>query len=310
MNSMNDITNIVSISQKIFFPEKENILKEHSVNFYPAISWNKKRLKENITNAEIQCFKLPFTLYESGISISTLCNYLGGNIKKDDFLLKKVFAKLRSFASQCADRVIADLCCQVIIRTIKDNSEHIIYFIEKSASDKMLGRLGSLYLDLSKVTICFLSYELEDMFTNIISSQTGKLNFDLHRLMTRENEEPLGPYPGSSEDSLNQTFFYKPSIVKNLLPLRLDIFAQGLTEKEIKDKCDLIIKNIFMAGTSEGIAVPIYKKKKTSPYVFLPDGFIKARDRWEEFGEDDVIAYDMFNDMFIKREIMSLTGKE
>lgn len=294
---------IVSISQKTFLPESDNIVSNHSIEFYPAISCNEKHLNESNTyNDKIHYFKLPFTLYESGISISTLCNYLGGTIKKDDFMVKKVFTKLISFAKQCADRVIADLCCQVIIKTSnsRQDDEQFIYFIEKSASDKMLGRLGTLFLDLRMVTICFLSYEPEDMFTNIISSQTGKLNFDLHRLMTRESDEPLGPYPGSSNDSLKQTFFYKPTIKDaKILPIRLDIFAQGLTEKDINEKCSLVIDNIFRADTRERIPHSIFTRE-TSPAVMLPLGFVKAKDRWKEYENKLTSPYNTFVEKEIK----------
>lgn len=299
-----DNIRIVNISQKTFLPSTDNIINNHAIEFYPVISWNEKKLGENnINHNNLNFFKMPFKLYERGISISTLCNYLGGTIRKDDFLVKKVFAKLKSFALQCADRVIADLCCQVILKTFQkatSDDEDIICFIEKSASDKMLGRLGSLYLSLDRLTVCFLSYEPEDMFTNIISSQTGKLSFDLHRLMTRENEEPLGPYPGSSNKSLRQTFFYKPRLDSNVevLPIRLDFFVQGITEIQIEKKCNDVIEKIFKSDTGERLPYQVLGTEN-SPSVLLPAGFVAAKERWNEYTQKGLSDYDVF----VEREV-------
>lgn len=301
-----DKVTIVNISQKVFFPSTNDVINKHAIEFHPAISWNYKKLGENKTEKNsIEFFKKPFNLYEQGISISTLCNYLGGDIKKDDFIVKKVFAKLKSYALQCADRVIADLCCHIILKTLntKSDDEVIIYFIEKSASDKMLGRLGSLYLNLEKVIICFLSFEPEDMFTNIISSQTGKLNFDLHRLMTRESEEPLGPYPGSSDESLKQTFFYKPRVDANdkILPIRLDFFSQGLTEIQIEEKCRYVIENIFQTDTNERTFYRVLERND-SPVVLLPIGFIEAKKRWDRYKKTSRSEYEVFINTEINKQ--------
>lgn len=278
---------IVNITNHTYFPDNDELLKqlkfgEFKYEFIPAIIYTEKMLGDD--NISIPKLELPiklFSLYEAGTSISLLKGYFGPEFKKDELVLvKKAFQKLKNFASPCAERVTADLCCQNILRTIKNTKdEEIIYFfIEKSATDKMLGRLGSLYLDLSKIIICFLSYEPEDLMTTVMSSQTGKLHFDIHRLMPSESYDKLGPYPGSPEDAIKQTYFYKPRAVDpsaEFLPIRFDIFAQGLSETNIEEKSNEIQK-IFENG-KERSRYSIGKN-----YVLLPIGFHRAKEAWKE----------------------------
>lgn len=249
-------TIIVNIRNKTFTPEEKDIINLASASegkfkykFIPVVVYNKKTLgKDNISTPLLKSFnKLkPFSLYELGTPIAILKTYMGDKIKTEDLKsAKKAFKSLRNFSSQCYERIIADLSCQVIMEELRNlqNGQHLIFFIEKSASDKMLGRLASLYLNLEKATICFLSYGPSDLMTTVMSHQTGKLSFDIHRLMTQEITDFIGPYPGDFEDSLTQTYFYKP-LNKAYLPFRIDIFAQGLLIDKIEKKKDMV-KKIF-----------------------------------------------------------------
>jgi len=275
---------IINISHRTYTLNDEDLLKLAANNkfrykFIPLVVYNKKTFQgEDLTVPPFpKSFnnKTPFTLYELGIPITILRSYMGSrNIEKDDLIsAKKAFKKLKNFASQCHERILADLFCEIILSEIEkeSSSKHIIFFVEKSASDKMFGRLASLYLDLDKVTICFLVFDPSDLMTTVMSYQTGKLHFDIHRLMTTDTSEPLGPYPGDSEDSLVQTYFYKPAKLPRggeYCPIRLDIFAQGLLKDKIEEKKDLIRRVLHSESSSD-----TYADGTSEPRILKPIGF-------------------------------------
>jgi len=292
---------VICISHKKYTLKDEELLKLATNNkfrykFISLVLYNKKTFgKEDLTQLPPKFFSkeskepkkpMPFTLYELGIPIAILRSYMGSrSIEKEDLTsAKKAFKKLKDYVSQCHERIIADLVCEAILENIKEESEDkdIVFFVEKSVSDKMLGRLASLYLNLDKVTICFLSSEPTDLMTTVMSSQTGKLHFDLHRLMTTDVSEPIGPYPGDSEDSLIQTYFYKPpsSEGEKYRPIRLDIFAQGLLRDKVEEKKDKIIRvlrpkspDAFASGDAE-------------PRLLIPVGFKELKEALERQEED------------------------
>lgn len=276
---------IISITHHTYFPDNDDLLKQlkskssFKYEFIPSIIYTKK-ISNNLTPPILELPPKSFSLYEAGTSLSLLKGYFGSEFKKEELtLVKKAFQKLKNFATPCAERVITDLCCQIILKTIKEIKDgEIIYFIEKSATDKMLGRLGSLYLNLENIIICFLSYTPDDLMTTVMSSQTGKLHFDIHRLMSSDLYDKVGPYPGSPEDAIKQTYFYKPGPIHpnaEFLPVRFDIFAQGLSEDDIEKKSDKI-REIF-ENESERIPYPI-----GGNYALLPIGFELAKKAWEQ----------------------------
>jgi hypothetical protein len=247
--------------------------------FIPVVAHNSKISEEDeITSPKYESFNddMPFSLYNLGVPVAILKIYTSGKIKKEDLnSAKKAFKELKNFASQCSERTIADLCCKVIIEEITkmNNNQHLVVFIEKSASDKMLGRLATLYLNLDKITISFLTSDPSDLMTTVMSSQTGKLSFDIHRLMMTGINDFIGPYPGDFEESLIQTFFYKPFPLSeggDYRPMRIDIFAQGLLRDKIEGKKE-IIKQILSpeskdVETEDG-------EKNDGPRNLVPRGF-------------------------------------
>ena len=232
--------------------------------------------------------KFPFTLYKSGTPIGLLVAYMGERIRKADMLsARKAFRELKYFAAQCSERIIADLSCQVILRYIlgMEKGDSLLFFVERSASDKMLGRLASLQIDLSSVTICFMSYSPADLMTIAITNQTGKLHFDLNRLMTTASAEFYGPYPGESEDSLTQTYFHRPSSVGGdeweFSPIRFDIFAQGLQRDDLERKKDLLEK-VFLPHSGETLP----EQLEHFPRKLYPSGYEILKERLEAMNDE------------------------
>ncbi len=147
----------------------------------------------------------------------------------------------------------------------------MVFFIEKSASDKMLGRLASLQLNLDNIIICFLTFDPPDLMTIAMSNQTSKLHFDINRLMSSDDPSFFGPYPGNSEDSLIQTYFHRPPTAEEgggeYSPMRFDIFSQGLRIGEIEEKKEKI-EQIF--SSSEDTET---EQTKTEPRKLMPKGW-------------------------------------
>jgi hypothetical protein len=280
-------TIIINIRHKTFTIDENEMIslarkKGHRFRyrFVPVVVYNKKTSgKDDLTQPFPESFNgyKPFSLYQLGTSIAILIKFMGKKkkIKKDDFTSAgKAFRELKNFTAQCYERTIADLCCKTILEEIQNRKkdEEIVFFLEKSASDKMLGRLATLNLNLDKVTICFLITSPSDLMTTVMSNQTGKLHFDIIRLMTTDIDEPLGPYPGDYEDSLVQSYFYRPLSLGNdkgsYTPMRLDIFAQGLLIKEIERKKDMIRK--LLDPSSSDIETD---SSSLEPRTLLPYGF-------------------------------------
>lgn len=278
------VTRIISMSCNTIWSEISDILKNQRFEYIPAISYfiqNKTLKKEG--KPKLFYFKKPFSLWEFGLSIEILCKYAKDEIgKKEDLkIARQAYLKLRNFANRCADRVLSDLYCNLILNTW-NSEDYFIYFIEGPPLDKFLARLSYLYPSLKNLTICFISFKPEDLITSIMGFQTGKLQFDINRLISEEITGFQGSYPGTSADSLIQTYFYRHSDLRNgikVFPIRIDIFCQGLLESDIEDKKEIIRREIE-------------DKPWISPYtikepieVLLPKGLIMVIDSWKMFNK-------------------------
>ena len=186
---------IINIRYKNYTLDNEDLIElsrfdDFGYRFTTVVAYNKKTkggndlieppLPESYNNES------PFSLYRYGTPIAVLKSYIGNNINKNNLSsASKAFKELKNFTSQCCERITADLCCQVIMKEIteKEAEQTLVFFIEKSASDKMLGRLASLQLNLDNIIICFLTFDPSDLMTIAMSNQTSKLHFDINRLM-------------------------------------------------------------------------------------------------------------------------------
>ncbi len=189
---------------------------------------------------------------------------------------RKAYWKLRNFANRCAERVLADLSCAALLKTW-NSEDSFIYFFEGPPSDKALARFSYLYPSLTNLTICFISFKPEDLITSVMSFKKGRLQFDLHRLMSEQGTGFRGPYPGTSDESLIQTYFYRHPVRSDtaVSPIRIDIFCQGLLESEIQEKKEII---------SEKFKDEAWH----SPYLIegpigtiLPKGLVTVIDSWK-----------------------------
>jgi len=306
---------IVNMRYKTFTLDDEQLIrmaskdKRFEYKYVPVVAYNQKNANDAIIalpqliyfqNRIInprdgnKNFPFIFSLYEFGTSLTLLRSYTSNKINSEELLsVKKAFRHLKRIVSQCSERVIADLCCSIILDVLRKNSEdEITFFIESPMSDKMLGRLGTLYLDLDRVTLVFLATRPSDLMTTVMSQHTGKIRFDIHRLMSEESNEFLGPYPGDSEDSLIQTYFFKPKPISyesgNYRPIRLDIFSQGLSRETLEKKKDdlqkLLAPNSQNTETDWGII--------EEPRLLLPSGFNELKRALDKKKEEVSVLLD------------------
>ena len=276
---------IINIRYKNFTLENEDLIELSKFDgfryrFTTVVAYNKKTKDgEDLTEPLIESYneETPFSLYRSGTPIALLKSYISDNINKNNLSsASKAFKELKNFTSQCCERITADLCCQVIMKQIteskKERTRKTVFFIEKSASDKMLGRLASLQLNLDNIIICFLTFDPPNLMTIAMSNQTSKLHFDIYRLMSSSDSDFFGPYPGDSEDSLAQTYFHRPLTAEEgggeYSPMRFDIFSQGLRRDEIDNKKE-IVRNIFSISGNNTET----EREKTEPRKLMPMGW-------------------------------------
>lgn len=194
----------------------------------------------------------------------------------------KAYRKLKAYANRCAERVLADLNCALLLKTL-NSDDQFIFFIEGPPSNKIVARLGYLYPSLENLTICFLSFKPEDLLTSVMSFQAGRLEYDIHRLLLGDRTDFLGPYPGTSAESLIQTYFYRPPELSpgiKVSPLRIDIFTQGLMESEFYDKKEIIRKKL-----EDGSWTTSYTVKHPIETI-LPTGLRTALESWKHYKKD------------------------
>lgn len=291
---------VISASQYIKWSEISDIREKGKFEYIPAIVYVVQKEKPDKTDkTTLLYFDKPFSLWELNLPIEVVCKYAEDEIghKEELKVAKKAYLKLRNFANRCSERVLGDLYCALLLKTL-NSTDQFIYLFEGPPSNKVLARFGYIYPSLKNVTICFISFKPEDLITSLLSFQTGKLQFDIHRLMSKEVTGFLGPYPGTSEESLIQTYFYRhPDLRpgKKVSPLRIDIFSQGLLESDFEDKKD-IIKNKL-----EDVKWSSHYPIEHSIETILPKGLIMALDSWKE-------KYDKDLERIIKRR--SLIQKE
>lgn len=237
---------VISMSYNVVWSEISDMVEKKKFEYIPAIAYLVQyEGPEKLEKPTLLNFPRPFSLYEFGLPIEVLCRYIGEEIKRKEDLkvARMAYLKLKNFASRCADRVMADLICSVLLKTWERETDEFIYFIEGPPSNKILARLSYLFPTLENLTICFVTWRREDLITSVMSFQAGKLEFDIHRLLSTEIMGFQGPYPGTSEESLVQTYFYKHPELKpgaKVSPIRLDIFSQGLLESDFEDKKEII----------------------------------------------------------------------
>lgn len=194
------------------------------------------------SNVQIIYYDTPFKIFERNMDLELVKNIVSQYEDNIKFLQTpgEAYRKLTKVVTKNLEKIIADMIATQIMIKIKEHPEsRLIFFIENLTSEKVIGRLGYLFLDYTNVTIAFVTYKSQDLMTNIINK--NYLDFDLNYSFANKNIAG-NVDPDNNSQSMIVSFFYNIplKIEKHISPLRVDIFSQNLSISEITKKKELI----------------------------------------------------------------------
>ena len=177
----------------------------------------------------------------------------------------KAFSKMQSYAKQNIDKVIADMITHIVVKLIhqmqsEDTSSRNVFFIENIDSNKVIGRLGYLYLDSKVNTIAFVTYKTGGLLTDILNGDNERLKFDINYFNSQEKSKEIHSeiIPNDYMESMTQTVFFRiPDTEATLSPLRFDVLSQGISKEMIREKVN-IIEDILQ--NRDNLTLPIIEK--------------------------------------------------
>lgn len=193
----------------------------------------------------------------------------------------KAYQKMQYYVNKNVDKVLADMLTAVIARIIKevDSAQENVFFISNRDSNKVIGRLGYLYLDNNKNTFCFVSYKPDNLLTNTMRNGSDVLEFDISYFKRYKNKERSEVVPNDFMESLLQTVFYRVSDREaELPPMRCDIFSQGISNREIQEKAQKVQR---ILADQNNMTIPF---KDAGQYVRIPNVLsecIQAEERFQ-----------------------------
>ena len=183
------------------------------------------------------------------------------------------------------ERVISDIICGIILEKLrieKDSKDKLIFFItSKFNTEKIVGRLGYLSLPTDRITILFISRNINDFYTRNIVSPFDSI-FDIIYLNKKDSINKIfGPYPDDGTIGLLRTFY--KTYDYEAFPLRIDLFCQGLNNvkiSQIKDE----INNIYLSEKNTEPEKVLGLKEKN--LTFVPKILCEC-EKYAEKMEDD-----------------------
>jgi hypothetical protein len=257
------------------------VVEGEARRYFLPFSWGSK--PGDISNVESQlelALRSAFVPIEGGAPFELL-----EGLAENDQLqaARHAFRAVRDWALRYADRVIADLYA-FAIRELFAAGTQTVFLILGPVTTKIAGRLGYLYLP-PDVTIAIVHTDPQDLMTSILSKEAGLFDFDLLHLDEEDlavASGELGPYPGSLDQAMLQTYFLRPPRVgaRAPLPIRADILAQGITERALDEKRVLVRR---VLGDSSRTQARPFKREVREDTIVLPSVVWDARDEAERF---------------------------
>lgn len=226
-----------------------------------------------INEEKVQHFAVerPIEIFRESMNYRTVKNIVKNEEKDISFLAipGKAYNMMQQYANQNVNKVIADMITHVVVSVIKELKEkdadsHNIFFIDTMDTNKIIGRLGYLYLENESNTIAFVTYKAGGLLTNVLNGGSTRLEFDINyfkRSMPKAKDwsEII---PNDFMESLTQAVFFNiPDSNEKLSPLRCDILSQGLSKIQIKRKVEKIYK---VLESSDNMTLPFAEKSGNS----------------------------------------------
>lgn len=213
-------------------------------------------------------YNYPFKMFEKNMDLELVKNIVSQYEDDIKFLQNpgESYNKLTRVVNKNLEKIIADMISTCIVRKIKEHpNDEMIFFISNLTSEKIIGRLGYLFLDYSNVTISFVTYKSKELMTNIINR--NYLDFDLTH--TFEKTSIAGNIDYDNSQSMIASFLYKIPLKTegNISPLRVDVFSQNLTIDKITNKRNLIGNYLCQVGN---LSEPLADKDADDYVIRLP----------------------------------------
>lgn len=220
--------------------------------------------------------KRPIEIFREKMSVANIKNIAVDSKQDISFLTipGKAYDKMQQYVNRNVNKVIADMIAYVVVKVInqeimKNPDKHNVFFIDGVDTNKIIGRLGYLYLDSNCNTIVFLTHKTGSLMTNILNMDKDELEFDINYFKDKihENDLKSNIIPYDFMESMTQTVFYNiPDKEAHLVPLRCDIFSQGISKNIIYQKSELISEILH---DNEAITIP-FQEKDDGLWVRIP----------------------------------------
>ena len=93
----------------------------------------------------------------------------------------KAYQRMQYYINRNVEKVLADMFVSIIVEILKELKEEKenIFFINNRESDKVIGRLGYMYLSSEKNTFSFVTYKPDNLMTNSMRNGSDVLEFDI-----------------------------------------------------------------------------------------------------------------------------------
>lgn len=232
---MNDI--VYGVKTSSVSTDIIHFVSSSSYKILPAIL-----LSKNGCETESIYVKKPIQIFYSGVKYNDLYTNIDMHDRASMALPWKAFNFMKSVMNRNVNKISADIVAAAIIKELKKNEKgDYIFFINCEDPQKIIGRLGYLYIDLTRCTIVFLTYEPQQLVTDVLNAGREKLEFDINYFKNEKHQgKPISDViPNDFRESLTQTVFFNitpPNSSKHLSPLRCDIFCQGMSNHDINNK--------------------------------------------------------------------------
>ncbi len=237
-----------------------------------------------INEGQVKTFliKRPIEIFHEHMDYKIIGNIFKNEEKDSKFLSlpSKSYLKMQQYVNQSVNKVIADMITYVVVDVLKklkeeDKGAKNIFFIDNVDTNKVIGRLGYLYLEEDNTIISFVTYKAKGLMTDILNEGNDRLEFDINYFKNEERKEKEYSeiIPNDYMESLTQTVFFKISGREDVLsPLRCDILTQGISKSRIKSKVndiyDVLSKRENMTVPyAEGSANKLYDNWVMIPIV-------------------------------------------
>lgn len=266
---MRNETNLIGIHTLNVSTEMPSFAKTGVYRIVPMILY-----KINDTPVSHFCIDRPMEVFRENMNYGNIAN----NEKKGVSFLTipgKAYSKMQQYANRNVNKVMADMITYIVTKITKELNEknpdaNNIFFINSTDTNKIIGRLGYLYLENRNNTIAFVTYNTGGLLTDILNEGNEKLQFDINYFKDEihKNRTLSEIIPNDFMESMTQTVFFNiPNREEELVPLRCDILSQGISKNDIRNKVQKISE---VLRCPDNITLPFSESEGSNMWMRIP----------------------------------------